>query len=113
MTESSPPPREILEALFPGAFDLKVSMLSAGAAGVGLLLAVLSVSLTLSFKGQVALAGAGLAAWGHGAAWLVNGELGSGPSALANFAGARWGVFFALWWAPVTILWIGYGLLAQ
>ncbi len=53
----------------------------------------------------------GLAAWAHGAAWVTTGELQSITSAIAEFAGAKWAVFLALWWGPITILWFVIGSL--
>tara|TARA_R110002096_G_scaffold13182_1_gene46863 strand:- start:378 stop:725 length:348 start_codon:yes stop_codon:yes gene_type:complete len=113
MSESSPTPREFLEAFLPGLFQLKVLTLSLGAGLLSVALVVMALTLFLSPKGQIALAVGGLMCWGHGAAWLVNGEVESVPSALANFAGAKWGVFFALWWAPIAAGWIVFGTLAQ
>lgn len=113
MSESSPTPREFVAAFVPGLFSAKVLILSVGAGLLSALLVILALTLNLDLYGRGALAGGALAAWGHGAAWLVNGEVESGPSALANFAGAKWGVWFALWWSPVAVLWIALGSLAQ
>ncbi|MGE0713113.1 MAG: hypothetical protein AB7N76_35340 [Planctomycetota bacterium] len=105
MSEERPQAREVLEALFPGLFQPKVLTLSIGSGLAALLLAGLAVGLYLSLDGKVALAAGGLVVWGHGAAWLVTGAIRSGPAALAELEGARWGVFLGLWWAPVALLW--------
>ena len=109
MSDPSPTPRELLEALFPGLFRGKVLTLSSGAAALAVVVAILSVTLPNTTDGRVALAVLALLVWGQACLWLVNGELESGVSGLSNLAGAKWGVFLSLWWIPI---WIGWLLLA-
>ena len=106
MSDPPPTPRELFEALFPGLFQAKVLTLSAGAAFLAIVVAILSVTLPTSTDGRIALAVLSALIWGQGGLWLVNGQIESGPAGLSNLAGAKWGVFLGLWWIPVWIAWI-------
>jgi hypothetical protein len=92
---------DLLRALVPGALRTSTLLLSLGAAAVGLVL----VGLVL-FRGVDAkVIAAALIVWGHGAVWLTTGTVQRLDSGLADLAGAQWGVFFAVWWVPVAVLW--------
>lgn len=108
MSEPTPTPLEFVRAVFPGLFQAKVVICAVGAAIGGLTLGILSAVLVLSLKGQLTLAAGGVLAWGHGAAWLVTGEVESGPSAMTNLAGVQWAIFLVLWYAPVVAFWLIY-----
>lgn len=106
----SPSPREFVQAVLPGLLSSKVALLVAGAAAVGLLLGLLTAVLALDMKSRAILGTGAVLAWGHGAAWLVTGELESLPSAFTNLVGVQWIVFGALWWTPATAAYVIYGV---
>lgn len=82
-----------------------------GAAVLALVLVGLAVGLNLGVKGQALLGGAGLLVWGHGAVWLVTGEVQRLDAGLTDLAGATWWVFLATWWIPLSAGWIVAGAL--
>ena len=109
--EPTPGAGEYLRAALPGAFRTSVAVMSLGAAFLALVLVYLAVTLNLDMKGRALLGGAGLVVWGHGAVWLVTGELQRLDSGLADLAGATWGIVLAVWWLPLTAGWIAAGAL--
>lgn len=110
MADPTPTPREFVQAVLPGLLSPKVATLVVGAALVGLLVGLLAALLNLGPKERALLGAGAVLAWGHGAAWLVTGELESLPSAFTNLSGVQWVIFVALWWTPATAAYIIYGV---
>ncbi len=102
--DERPSPLEVLRGVLPGALRPTTALLALGALVLGLGMVAFAAAV-LDGKSQMIMAAGGLMAWGHGAVWLVTGEVQRLDSGLADLAGATWGVFFAVWGLPLWAAW--------